>query len=142
MHDDIGFYIKRINDSLVADANVQLKKVDLTFSQMKLLIYLINKHDVHITQKEIEQHFNLKHTTVIGLLQRMERKGILKVVVNPGDKRSRNIILLDKAYNLNEELKNLGNEMKYKISGKMSQKKLEQLKSLLEEFYNKIIIKD
>ena len=42
-----------------------------------------------VMQKEIEQEFGLRHSTIIGLLKRMEKNNFVRVEVNPEDHRCR-----------------------------------------------------
>ena len=68
----IGFYMKKINDYIHADANERLKKLDLTYSQMHILIYILRCGGSSVRQKDILHYFNISHPTVVGLLKRME----------------------------------------------------------------------
>ena len=58
-------------------ANAHLKKYDITCSQANILFYMLEKGKNVVMQKEIEQEFGLRHSTIIGLLKRMERWRLL-----------------------------------------------------------------
>ena len=68
----IGFYFKRIDEIMSMAANAHLKKYDITCSQANILFYMLEKGKNVVMQKEIEQEFGLRHSTIIGLLKRME----------------------------------------------------------------------
>ena len=75
--ENLEFYFKRINDAMISYANNELKELDLTFSQMEVISFLIENKDKKIYQKDIERYFNLSHPTVIGLLKRLKTKELI-----------------------------------------------------------------
>ena len=79
----IGFYFKRIDEIMSMAANAHLKKYDITCSQANILFYMLEKGKNVVMQKEIEQEFGLRHSTIIGLLKRMEKNNFVRVEVNP-----------------------------------------------------------
>lgn len=93
----LGYYFKCIHDAFVARANAQLRDVGVTALQRDVLLYLFRHKGEETTQRELEQFFHLSHTTVIGLLRRMEEKKLVRVTVNARDRRQRNVELLEKA---------------------------------------------
>lgn len=135
---EFGFYIKKINDAMVAHANAQLKRLDLTYAQMEVIFYLLEREKVQTTQKDIEEHFNLKHSSVAGLLQRMRTKGLVDMEVNPSDHRSRNVFLLGKSYDILNEMRRTRTEMGKHIANYLTREQMEQLTSLLAVFYSAI----
>ena len=84
----IGFYFKRIDEIMSMAANAHLKKYDITCSQANILFYMLEKGKNVVMQKEIEQEFGLRHSTIIGLLKRMEKNNFVRVEVNPEDHRN------------------------------------------------------
>lgn len=134
----LGFYFKKIHDIFVADANIQLKKWGLTFSQMEVLIYLLKRQDTQTLQKDIEIHFNLKHPTVIGTLKRMEKKGLIKSVTNPEDRRGNIILLTDKAFEFEKMMVEFKKNMEMKFVKDLSDEQKEQLVDLLGIVYNSV----
>ena len=80
--------IRQINNALEKRCNNQLKKIDLTFSQMSALIELSNIPVKKLTFKELEKHMSLAQSTTAGLISRLEQK---KLVVVSGDKNDKRI---------------------------------------------------
>ena len=74
MKNDVGYFIKRINDKLKVRADAELKKYHLTMSQSRVLVYLRSRGG-QATQKEIETFLDVAHPTVVGLVSRMEQNG-------------------------------------------------------------------
>ena len=135
---EFGFYIKKINDALVAHANAQLKRLDVTYAQMEVIFFLLERQDGQTTQKDIEEHFNLKHSSVVGLLQRMRAKGLVDMEVNARDHRSRNVFLLGKAFDILNEMRRTRQAMEQHIANYLTEEQLEQLAELLSVFYSAI----
>lgn len=136
--DYVGFYFKKINDFFLANANARLKEKGLTFSQLYILIYLINIPTKSIPQKQIEHYFNIKHPTLIGILKRMEKKGLVRIEVDPHDHRSRLVFPLDKAFELGNEFCEDRKKMDKLITKNLSAKQIEDLKNTLKIIYSSL----
>lgn len=131
----IGFYFKRIDEIMSMAANAHLKKYDITCSQTNILFYMLEKGKNVVMQKEIEQEFGLRHSTIIGLLKRMEKNNFVRVEVNPEDHRCRQVILLDKAFELGREMKEHRKYMDSLITGALNDEEEKELKKLLTKVY-------
>ena len=57
-----------------------------------------------ITQKDISNELDIQHSTTIGLLKRMQEKGLVRVVVDEDNRRCRNIFLTKKAEDISYEM--------------------------------------
>ncbi len=133
----ICFYLKRINDFLIEGANAHLKKLDLTFEQFHLLMYVLNGKDRTVLQKDIEHYFRLKHPTVIGLLKRMEKKDLIRVEVNPEDRRGNRVVAQPKAISVKNEMKEGRDYMDRLLTCDLDEKQKNDLRELLKTVYTK-----
>ena len=131
----IGFYFKRIDEIMSMAANAHLKKYDITCSHANILFYMLEKGKNVVMQKEIEQEFGLRHSTIIGLLKRMEKNNFVRVEVNPEDHRCRQVILFDKAFELGSEMKEHRKYMDSLITGALNDEEEKELKKLLTKVY-------
>jgi MarR family multiple gene transcriptional regulator MgrA len=95
-HEPIGFKFRLIHESFAAIINRQLKDDDMTFSQLILISYVWENRDRKVTQKDISEALHIKHPTTIGLLKRLEEKEMLTVMVDPDNRKFRNIVLTPK----------------------------------------------
>lgn len=75
-------------------------KMMLTPTQMQIIAYILNHIDEDIYQKDLENVLNLRRATVSGVLQTMEKNGLIKRVVSPTDTRVKKIILKSSARKL------------------------------------------
>ncbi len=136
LSDDLGFYFKRIDVMMVKQVNAALKEYGMTFSQMKVLVYILGHEGERINLRDIEERFELTHPTVVGILKRMEQKGLIESIQNPSDRRSRNIVPTQKAYEVDEEMKSAREKLNRSIASKITDTQLAQLRDLLELVYS------
>lgn len=75
---------KRINDTIEKNANSNLQANDITLSQMKMLFAILHKddfpHNDCMPLKELERHFGVAQSTAAGIIQRLEKRGLLKAL--------------------------------------------------------------
>ncbi|HIT85349.1 MAG TPA: MarR family transcriptional regulator [Candidatus Ornithomonoglobus intestinigallinarum] len=131
----IGFYIKRINDYILADTNERLKKLDLTFSQMHILIYILMHGGRDVRQRDILHYFNIAHPTVVGLLRRMEKKGLVCVESDPDDRRGNCVTALPKANAILEQLKEGQLHIEALLTKELTPEQQAELKKILKIIY-------
>ena len=84
----LGYKFKLINEACTRAVNKSLKPYGLTFSQISVLFFLDdNCSGRPVRLGEIENYFNLKHPTVVGIVERLESKGFVSTVTDSSDKR-------------------------------------------------------
>ena len=96
------FHVLCIN--MNKDRNKRLNELSLTSSQADVLLYLICNQDKDITQKNIENTFNLTNPTVHGILKRLEEKDFILKDKNIKDARFNIIKITDKSKVLKEKI--------------------------------------
>lgn len=107
----ISILVKR--SSLVFDklANQLLMPYDLTGSQFKILMLLYHRPEGSVRQADLEAKFSMTNPTVTGLVQKLEGKKLVRRAPHPVDKRSKVLVLTERAMALREELLALADEM-------------------------------
>lgn len=133
----IGLYLKLINHIMISNLDTCLKKYDLTFSQMELLNYL-RLHGGVMPQKEIESALCVRHTSVVGILQRMNKKGLVSVAVDPLDRRRRIVTLTDKTDDFFEEAEKSRAGIESKLTKGLTPEERETLLVLLQKLYKNL----
>lgn len=98
---------------------------------MELLLYLAEHQNRKITQKDIGEFMRVKHSTVIGILRRLETKGFLYCVVDEENKRCRNVILTQKGLDLKSEMEVHLREEEMRIRKALSEEESQRLCELL-----------
>jgi len=94
-YQDTLFLIKQINDKFEAKGNANCKKAELTLSQFRFLMYLIDHKDSIVTQREMEKIFKISHPAVNGILKRLEEKQFISTKLTK-ESKTQKIINLEK----------------------------------------------
>ena len=87
----------------LGDENLQ--KEGITISQLRVIAYVSHHSDVPVYQKELEEYFGIRRSSVTGLLQNMEKSGLLVRVGAEKDARVKIVSLTEKGRALDEKLK-------------------------------------
>ena len=76
----LGNLIKHLNKMFEQQINENMISVNVTRSQMEVLVYtyIKNKNGIEVNQVDLEKDLNLKNPTVTGLISRLEKKGYMK----------------------------------------------------------------
>ena len=133
----IGYLLKRITDKMRADADADFKKLNLTFTQSRVLGYL-NSKGGQATQKELEDSLGVSHPTVVGVVARMEKNGYVQTWFDPEDKRMKYVALTEKADLFGRELEYITDQKEQQLLANLSEEQIDQLESMLQIIYKNI----
>lgn len=95
-------------------ANKKLKPYGLKFNELNIIRFVAQTEEP-VYQKTICQNFQLPHSTVVGIVFRLEDKGWLLMGNSRFDKRHTRITITDKGKNLIQDTEDIYQE----IIGKM-----------------------
>ena len=95
---DISLLIKKISEDINKKCNNDLKAWGITLSQVRILGYVkFRQEDGLLTsQKDIENHFEVSHPTVVGVLNNLKEKGLITTSADENDKRIRRVFVTPK----------------------------------------------
>lgn len=82
-----GLLIKQIHERLEKTANNALRPRDLTMTQVAVLMTIQESAEKRLSMKEIERHFQVAQSTVVGIVARLEQKGLAEAFGDASDKR-------------------------------------------------------
>lgn len=127
----ISILVKK--SSLLFDklSNQLLTPYDLTGSQFKILMVLYQSPVGSVRQTDIEVKFAMTNPTVTGLVQKLEAKDLVKRMPHPDDKRSKVLILTDRALEMKDELLTLADIQERQMTKNLTTAECDQLASLL-----------
>ena len=74
----LGMLVKHINIQIEKSLNQNLRDMNLTSSQMHVLMYLLAHQGRRVTMRDVEEFLHQSHVTVTGLIQRLEQKGFVE----------------------------------------------------------------
>ena len=129
----ISILIKKT--SLVFDkiSNQLLTPYDLTGSQFKILMVLMHASAGSVRQTDIENKFAMTNPTVTGLIHKLEAKDLVKRMPHPEDKRSKVLVLTDRAMAMKEELLALADSLEQQMTSNLTADEYTQLACLLKK---------
>ena len=81
--------IKQINDSLVKYSNNLLRRDDLTIMQISVLVELDETAEKELPLKALEHRFGVAQPTMLGIVRRLEQKGLAETYFSREDKRAK-----------------------------------------------------
>lgn len=97
---DILINIRKIVRSINLESKRIQKDYGVSIPQVLCLNYLHHSPNFQSTQSSIKSFLNLNSSTVSGIIQRLERKGLIARLPKTGDKRVTNVILTAVGENL------------------------------------------
>ncbi|MBR6405474.1 MAG: MarR family transcriptional regulator [Lachnospiraceae bacterium] len=84
-----GMLVKQVYDAVGKKLNNSLRETGLTHVQLGVLIALEHTEEKQLRLKEIEKIFHVSQPTVVGVVDRLEEKGLIRTIRDPSDKRVR-----------------------------------------------------
>lgn len=115
LNEHTGVLIKKAARLFERVSNMNLESLGVTYSQTIFLVRLWEKDG--LTQMELTTSAGLKQPTVVGILNKMERDGLVTRVRSEEDKRCYHFFLTEKAKKACLELEKQG-EFMQKLSTK------------------------
>ena len=81
------------------------KSLGITGGQMSVIYFISDQQDKTTSQHSIELEFNLRRSTVTVMIQRMEKRDLVKRITSANDKRQKLVSLTDKGKALVPKIK-------------------------------------
>lgn len=136
---DILISIRRIVRSINLESKKIQKQFGVSIPQILCLGFLHRSEGYHASQNELKLYLNLNASTVTGIVQRLEQKGLVARLPKSGDKRISQVILTSRGDELLNKIPPLLHEqLEAKLAALDStelegiEKSLEKLVSLLD----------
>ena len=124
-----GFLVHDIARQMTSVMDKRLSKHGLTRSHWRAVLYIWRTPG--ISQTELSEILDVSRMGVTGLLDRMERKGLVLRKDDPNDRRMKRIYLTDSTQELIPMMTQLGGETMDDFLTGFSQKDRESLMNLL-----------
>jgi DNA-binding MarR family transcriptional regulator len=103
---DCGAQINLLSRMLKRRLNATLQDLGITAIQSRVMFYIMD-HCLEgpVFQRDVEQVFSLSRSTATGILQQLERKGILLRESVEQDARLKSLVPTARAVELNEQVR-------------------------------------
>ncbi len=102
------------------------------FSQLQIITFIYTNPDKDLLQKDFEDVLKLSKSTISGLLDTLEKNGVIRRVKSKKDGRSKVIKFTKKCQNSIEEMKKSIEKMEIQIMDNIDKKDLETFIKVLE----------
>lgn len=133
---------KTILKNLIPSSDILNNKECLLYlptpTQMQIIEYMIEKENKEVYQKSLEITLNLSRATISDVLQRMEKKGLIKRQIDEKDTRTKKITLEGKAKEMYEEGKTKLTTLEQKAVKDISEKELETFLKVIKQMIDNI----
>lgn len=101
-----GKKINIISNKIKWGFNQLAENYGVTGVQTRIFLFIVEKSkNTEIFQKDVEKDFDLSRSTVTGVLQLLEEKGLIVRTISKDDARLKKIIVTDEGYMLQRKLK-------------------------------------
>ena len=134
----IAILIKKLSLEIDKLSYPILEPHDLTHSQFKILKFLLVSPENSVRQVDIEKYYSMTNPTVTGLVQNLEKKGLIERKVNPNDSRSKILCPTEKTLAMKNLLYQLGDKLEEKLTSVLTDNERETLICLLKKLLNNV----
>ena len=133
----LGFRIRSVWQQVKRIMNRHLTENNsygLTGMQFAIVSYLAKESaERDVFQKDLEQKFDIRKSTVTGILNTMERDGLLLRETVPYDARLRKMILTDKALQAKQNTEQVIDSVESQLSKGLTEEEITTFLSILEK---------
>ena len=130
----INFLLTVSQHAVFQNLHERLDRFGITPGQYAVLYCLWNKGE--ITPKEISQAVFLEMSTVSGVLDRMQKKGLIQRVVDPNDRRSVRVAATPEGMALREGVMEAVAAMNTDVLGEFTPEEVQLLRKCLARIGN------
>lgn len=122
--------IVRLGNAVTYYRNLKMQEYGLTSAQGDVIRAIL--HEPGITAAELKKKLGLSQSTVAGILERLEIKGLLEKVLVDGDARKMSLLPTPRGLELEAMLKQTALETQRRITEGMTQEEQKEFDRLLE----------
>ena len=134
LHNLIGYLVHRTDVKMTNYFTKRLKPYGVTPEQWSIISILCSQRGT--TQKELAAAIDKDQTTVVRMIQSMEKKGLVRKTYNDQDRRSHYLFLTEKGDEIKKAVLPIVKDAHQAVTSNLSKEEIEQLKSLLNKLYD------
>jgi len=132
---ELGRNVHMLSRLLKRNTDIEVTKYGITGVQSAMIGFIYEKsRKKDVFAKDIEKEFDLRRASSAGLIQNMEKNGLIKREMVGNDARLRKIVLTEKALELRKKLdksiKNMEKKMQEGLTKEEVEKYLELTKKM------------
>lgn len=130
---EIGYVAHRIKRSL----DQRVNEFQITSLQSKIIHYISNS-ETDVFQKDLEEAFHIRRSSVTSVLQTMEKNDLISRISSSKDGRVKIITLTTKAKHISEELCNNFDAFEEYLISDLSDQEIENFNKTLAKILEKL----
>lgn len=130
LDDCIGFITNKVSKKIADIFNEKLSKYGITRVQW-IALYFLGKHE-YINQSELADKMDIKKSTMVRLIDRMEKEGYVQRQKDINDRRITYICLTELGKKHREDLLPFGEDFSNSIVRNISEEEMEIFKKVLD----------
>jgi len=130
IENSIGFLLAKAHQRGWALFSEEISRYELTPPQFSVLAFLWQQDG--LTQTELSEKAQIDRTTLGGLIDRLEKIGMVQRRAHPSDRRAHLVYLTEKGSNQSSELSALATKVLDRFVGSLSRKDQQDLVRMLE----------
>ena len=134
LHSLIGYLVHRTDVKMTNYFTKRLKPYGVTPEQWSIISILCSQRGT--TQKELAEAIDKDQTTVVRMIQSMERKEIVMKIFNDQDRRSHYLFLTEKGDEIKKTVLPVVKDAHQSVTSNLSKEEIQQLKTLLNKLYD------
>ena len=131
--------LKQINDGLTKHLNNELKKYEITFSQLNLLTLLFEQESRALSPTELKNILRVAQPTIAGIVKRLNEKEYINIITNPDDSRKKMVKLTEAGEECCKAAETYKVQTEEKLLSGLSKAEQEYLFSFLKVLRNSLI---
>ena len=139
---EVGRKIEMLSSQIRRKVDESISSQDLTAKQAMILLVIYDLSKVKdVYAKDIEDAFDMRRATVTGILQLMEKNGIIVREENNVDGRLKRIRLTQKAINLRLKMKKNIQKVESNLLSDLSKEEIETFLKIMEKMSHNLCTK-
>jgi hypothetical protein len=128
---DCGAWINLLSHKVKARLNATLQDLGITGVQSRVIYYiLVHYKDGPVFQRDIKNAFGLNRSTATGILQLLEKNGIIERKSVDGDARLKSLVPTQRAVELDAKVRDCLSETERLLTRSISDKDLKLFKDI------------
>ncbi len=129
IEENVGFLLAKAYRRGYAIFRDRLQDYGITPPQFSLLAFLWKEDG--LSQAEISEKSRIDRATMVGLVDRLEKEGLVRRMKDASDRRARRICLTGKGRSLKAELCSIADEVTEVFTSNLSEREIRSLKNIL-----------
>lgn len=133
---DCGAWVNILSHMVKKRMNATLSDLGITGVQSRIMYYILEHcKEGPVFQKNVEEAFGLSRSTATGILQLLEKNGIIRRESVDSDARLKSLIPTEKAANLNAQIGECLRRTEQKLTSGLSEEQIALFQDTARKMY-------